>query len=140
MGGKPDGRILEIAKTVDKIIIPFFYSALYIKPAIASMKELEKVNKNIILVLNKYRTPKKGKTCMYEKTEELFKTHLKRDYPIFKISESLYMEDLFDRGQTAEDRMKTLSGKAKEGAIRIDDQLNLIVEEIKKESEILLEA
>ena len=135
MGGYPDPRIMDIAKKVDVIIIPFFCEVDYLQSAVDTMRELETVNKNIILVHNK------AKKENIEKTKKLFREIYKRNYPIFEISESAFVADILSRRKTVEERLPFLNGKPKESANKVKDQFRAITKELKsRESGILLEA
>ena len=123
MGGYGDGRILDIVKQVDKIVIPFTRGVAEIKSAIATIQEIKKYNNNIILVLNK---AKKGQ---YEEMKTLFHEKLNYNYPLLEISESTAMSRVFELGKSVKDRVAE-GGLAGHNFRKISKQIDALVLEI----------
>ena len=86
-GGYADKRISKISSMSDHILIPTTNEFLNIQSTINTVKELEKFNKNILVIANR---AKKGDL-------EKIKTTLNNlgiNYPIFEIKESKAMQNM----------------------------------------------
>lgn len=99
LAGAPDSRVLEIAEQCQNVIIPVSYDDDSFKRGFGTIAEIEKVNKNIVIVANcmrdtdfKAEKVKKGESkkgrkkaqdfhfdAIKEKVEEYF------DYPVYPL-------------------------------------------------------
>ncbi len=95
-GGFSDQRVITVAKFVDKVVIPISYqSAADLLPSIKTIEEMEKHNKNLILLIN--NTDKDYVPELREALQNIF------DYPVFVIPRSRYISRLADEGKTVFD-------------------------------------
>jgi hypothetical protein len=99
-GGFLDNRIINVSKFVDWCIVPICYqSSADLTPSITSIINLEKYNKNIIILIN--NTDK-------EYVEYLSTTLAKKfKYPIFVVNKSKYINKLADENKTIFDLSQT---------------------------------
>ena len=92
-GGFLDNRIINVAKFVDVCVVPLFYqSKADLVPAIQTILELEKYNKNIIILIN--NTDKEYIDQIRDALAKKFK------HKIFVINRSKYINRLSDEGKT----------------------------------------
>jgi hypothetical protein len=99
MGGFEDNRILQIASFVDVCVVPVFYqSRADFEPFINTILELEKYNKNIVILINNTEKDYIGEL------ESLLKE--KFSYKIFVVSRSKYIRRLADENKTIFDLYK----------------------------------
>jgi hypothetical protein len=92
-GGFLDNRIVGVAKFVDACVVPIYYqSTADLTPAIQTIIELEKYNKNIIILINN--------------TDKEYSDQIKKDlskkfrHKIFIINKSKYISRLADENKT----------------------------------------
>lgn len=92
-GGFLDNRIIAVAKLVDVCVVPiFFQSAADLKPAVKTVVELGKYNKNIVILIN--NTEKDNVELLVEALSGKF------DYEIFIVNRSRYIARLADEKKT----------------------------------------
>lgn len=99
LAGAPDSRVLEIAEQCQNIIVPVSFDADSFKRGFGTIAEIEKINKNIIIVANCMRDTdhkaekvkkgeankgrKKAQDFHFEAIEEKVKEYF--DYPVFPL-------------------------------------------------------
>lgn len=99
-GGFLDNRIIGVAKFVDYCIVPIcFQSIADLTPAVTSIINLEKYNKNIVILIN--NTEKEYVQYISDYLSEKFK------YPIFLVNESKYIRRLANENKTIFELYKT---------------------------------
>ena len=92
-GGFMDSRVIAVAKFVDYCVVPIYYqSKADLSPSVQTIVELEKYNKNIVIVIN--NTDKKDAELLEESVQERF------SYPIFTIPKSRFINRLPDEGKS----------------------------------------
>jgi MinD superfamily P-loop ATPase len=92
-GGFMDSRVIAVAKFVDYCVVPIYYqSKADLSPSVQTIVELEKYNKNIVIVIN--NTEKKDAELLEESLQERF------SYPIFTIPKSRFINRLPDEGKS----------------------------------------
>tara|TARA_R110001592_G_scaffold361912_1_gene674050 strand:+ start:2130 stop:2732 length:603 start_codon:yes stop_codon:yes gene_type:complete len=92
-GGFMDSRVIAVAKFVDYCVVPIYYqSKADLSPSVQTIVELEKYNKNIVIVIN--NTDKKDAELLEESLQERF------SYPIFTIPKSRFINRLPDEGKS----------------------------------------
>lgn len=92
-GGFLDNRIVNVAKFVDACVVPIYYqSTADLTPAIQTIIELEKYNKNIIVLIN--NTDKEYSDQIQKDLSKKFK------HKIFTINKSKYISRLADENKT----------------------------------------
>ena len=92
-GGFLDSRIINVAKFVDTCVVPIFYqSKADLVPAIQTILELEKYNKNIVILIN--NTDKEYVEQIKEALAKKFK------HKIFVVNKSKYINRLADENKT----------------------------------------
>ena len=92
-GGFMDSRVIAVAKFVDYCVVPIYYqSKADLSPSVQTIVELEKYNKNIVIVIN--NTDKKDAELLEESLKERF------SYPIFTIPKSRFINRLSDEGKS----------------------------------------
>jgi hypothetical protein len=95
-GGFLDSRIINVAKFVDCCVVPLFYqSTADLTPAIQTIIELEKYNKNIVILIN--NTDKEYVDQIKTALSKKFK------HKIFVINKSKYINRLADENKTVFD-------------------------------------
>ena len=99
MGGYIDRRLLKVIKKSDLIIIPTIPSIIYLTSHISSIKEVEKINKNIIQIIN--RTKKND----YDEIND-FMLEQGIQYPSFEVKESKVISNLFEKGLTIKEQIE----------------------------------
>ena len=99
MGGYIDRRLLKVIKKSDLIIIPTRPSIIYLTSHISSIKEVEKINKNIIQIIN--RTKKND----YDEIND-FMLEQGIQYPSFEVKESKVISNLFEKGLTIKEQIE----------------------------------
>lgn len=115
-GGFLDNRVVGVAKYVNYCVVPIFYqSKTDLVPAIQTIIELEKYNKNIVILIN---NTDKGYTQDIENA-----LSKKFQHKIFIINKSKYIHrlsdenktvfDLFNRGGLERHQLKTLIAQIK---------------------------
>jgi cellulose biosynthesis protein BcsQ len=88
-GGHPDKRVMEASKESKWVIVPIIYeSALDMQVSIKAIREIEKFNKNIIIVISKTQ---KGD---FEKATEILSDFFQ--YPAFEIKKSSAFTKMVD--------------------------------------------
>jgi hypothetical protein len=98
-GGFLDNRIVEVAKFVDYCVVPICYqSTADLAPSITSITNLEKYNKNIVILIN--NTEKEYVEAVFEALSQQFK------YPIFIINKSKFIRQLANENKTIFDLLK----------------------------------
>ena len=97
-GGYPDKRLIEAVSKSDKVIIPVIYdSALDMQTTIKTIREIEKYNKNIIIVVNRTH---KG---VFEKAQAILDNFIK--YPMFEVKQSTAFVKMVDTGKSIPELM-----------------------------------
>ncbi len=92
-GGFLDSRVVGVAKYVDYCVVPIFYqSKADITPAVQTIIELEKYNKNIVILINNT-----DKAYTQDVKTALSK---KFQHKIFIINKSKYIHRLADENKT----------------------------------------
>ncbi|MBU1468571.1 MAG: hypothetical protein KJ868_13125 [Gammaproteobacteria bacterium] len=92
-GGFMDSRVISVAKFVDYCVVPIYYqSKADLSPSVQTIIEIEKYNKNIVIVIN--NTDKKDAELLEESLRERF------PYPIFTIPKSKFINRLADEGKS----------------------------------------
>lgn len=92
-GGFLDSRIINVAKFVDCCVVPIFYqSRADLVPAVQTIIELEKYNKNIVILIN--NTDKEYIGQIQSALSKKFK------HKIFIVNKSKYINRLADEGKT----------------------------------------
>ena len=125
-GGYADKRISKIVSISDYILIPVTNEFLNIQSTINTIKEIEKINKNIIIIANR---TKKGDLDYI--TQSLDKLGFK--YPIFEVKESKAMQNMLIE-------QKPIMEMIKEGGLKaynykkINKQFNNIINFLNKEN------
>ena len=99
MGGYIDRRLLKVIKKSDLIIIPTIPSIIYLTSHISSIREVEKINKNIIQIIN--RTKKND----YDEIND-FMIEQGIQYPSFEVKESKVISNLFEKGLTIKEQIE----------------------------------
>lgn len=100
MGGYVDSRISTIAKFVDLCVVPICYqSKADIVPAVQTINELEKYNKNIVILIN--NTEKQYVNAISDALKEKF-THKQ-----FIVNKSKYINRLADENKTIFDLLNS---------------------------------
>jgi cellulose biosynthesis protein BcsQ len=93
MGGYIDKRVIEACMQSDYVIIPTTPTKLDLQGCIGTIQEIQEVNKNIIVVINRVDNEK---DCI--KAKALIKQI--GDYPVFEIKKSRTMQNLIDEKQS----------------------------------------
>ena len=124
-GGFLDNRIINVAKFVDCCVVPFFYqSKADLVPTIQTVIELEKYNKNIIILINN--------------TEKDYIDQIKSDFSkkfkhkIFVINRSKYIHQLADENKTIFD-LSNQGGLKKYMLKELIDQIKAFYSHIEKQ-------
>lgn len=89
MGGYIDARVAEACEQSDYIIIPTTPTKLDLQGCIGTIQEIQEVNKNIIVIINRVESEKD-----FTKAKSLIKKV--GDFPIFQIKKSRTMQNLID--------------------------------------------
>jgi len=93
MGGYVDNRIIQIARFVDICVVPIYYqSSADLVPSVQTILELEKYNKNIVILIN--NTERDYIDEVAQALKQKFK------HKIFVIRRSRYINKLPDEGKT----------------------------------------
>ncbi len=98
MGGYIDKRLFNVIKESDLIIIPTIPSIIYLTSHLSSIKEVEKINKNIVQVINRTK-----KNDYNEITNFLLEQGI--EYPSFEVKESKVISNLFEKGLTIKEQI-----------------------------------
>ncbi|MEC4091622.1 hypothetical protein [Pseudoalteromonas rubra] len=125
-GGKPDDRLLAIAKHVDLIIIPMtFLSTSELALTMRNINTYKTVNKNILLVLNNVEQKK-----LLELYRAITANTQAFDFQVLELSRSDFMHRLPNEGKTIYDvaaENKMAAGQLKKKLI---PQFNKILEAV----------
>ena len=123
LGGYIDNRCLNTIKHSDIVIIPTIPSIIYLSSHLSSIKEVEKVNKNIIQVINRTK-----KNDFDEIKQFLEKNGIK--YPCFEVKESKVISNIFEKGLTITKQLE--NGLFNPYSKKVIEQLNNIADFIVK--------
>lgn len=127
MGGYVSDKLYNVIKNSDLVIIPTIPSVMCLNSHIPSVREVEKINKNIIQVISK------TKNNFDEIKDFLISKGL--DYPVFELRHSLLVSNLFDVSKNIEEQLKDLkvmNPYTKKVLQQIDDIANAILKRSKK--------
>lgn len=96
-GGFKDERILEILEKSKKVFIPTLTSIVDVQATLATLKDVIKINKNIVIVINRTKNNNKAKDLKEYLEEEINKLYKNTQIPIIFVRDSSVLEDsLFD--------------------------------------------
>lgn len=96
-GGFKDTRINDIVKQAQKIVIPTLTSIVDLQATLATLKDVIKINKNILIVVNRAKNNNKANELKEYLKEEISKEYKDINIPIIFVRESSVLEDsLFD--------------------------------------------
>ena len=96
-GGFKDERIKEVLNKVNKVLIPTLTSIVDVQATLATLKDVAKVNKNIVIVVNRTKNNNKASELKEYLQEEIKKQFKNLHIPIIFVRDSSVLEDsLFD--------------------------------------------
>ena len=96
-GGFIDPRINEIIEQSNKILIPTLTSIVDLQATLATLKDVMKINKNVVIIINRTKNNNKAIELKEYLEEEINKEYANFKIPIIFVRESSVLEDsLFD--------------------------------------------
>ena len=98
LGGFVDERSISVLKKSKQVVIPTIGSFLSISGLIQTIQEVERFNKEIIIVLNRIEKKEVEKVIQF-----IRESH---DYPIFKLKTSKCFENLLYQNKSVSQMMK----------------------------------
>jgi len=98
LGGFVDQRIIPVLENAKLIVIPTLGSFLSLVGLVGTIQEVERFNKNIVVVINR----------MDKKEEQSVRTFIKEkgDYPIFSVKSSKCFENMHYQKKSVAQMMK----------------------------------
>jgi len=98
LGGFVDERSISVLKKSKQVVIPTIGSFLSISGLIQTIQEVERFNKEIIIVLNRIEKKEVEKVIQFIRENH--------DYPIFKLKTSKCFENLLYQNKSVSQMMK----------------------------------
>lgn len=125
-GGKPDHRLLDVAKYVDLIIVPIhFQSANELKLTISNINAFREVNSNIVIVTTQ-TDPEEVKFI-----RKALAVHDELNFPIYEIAHSKYIRRLANEGLSVFDVAEANKADNTRLSKKVIPQFNTLIDLVK---------
>lgn len=94
-GGFKDLRIKSVLAQCEKVIVPTLTSVLDVQSTLSILKDINEVNKNVVIVINRIKPDysNKNKFAKPESLEEYLRGELKRNNVEFDTLEFVYLKE-----------------------------------------------